>query len=391
MIEGREPPADDDEPFVGPPEPEDPVDDQPVDDEPVDEDPLDDEPVDEDPLDDKPVDEDPVADKPVDEEPVAEEPVADQPVDEEPVDDPDDDDSFVGPPAPEEPADDPDDDSPGDGSGATISVDKSCALADAISSANTDSAVGGCVAGNGNDAIKLLQNVTLSADLPVINSDISIDGGTLAGLAGKRSISGNDARRIFTVGTSGTLRLKDVKLIKGSAWDGGALYNSGTVTILDVDFEDNAASDEGGAIYNEGALSINDGFFKGNSSENIGGAIYNASGGTISSVTNTEFKGNTAANGGAIYNIGDITMSSASFSGNAESAILDDMEAGCLYVTDRAANITLPGNQTCCGCVTDTALDPTFWDALNMNVCAISQNLADFEDKVDSKRERCDT
>lgn len=61
---------------------------------------------------------------------------------------------------------------------ATITVDGTvCTLADAITAANTDVAVGGCVAGSGVDTIILQQDVLLAAKLPEITSAIIIEGG----------------------------------------------------------------------------------------------------------------------------------------------------------------------------------------------------------------------
>ena len=45
---------------------------------------------------------------------------------------------------------------------ADIEVGASCSLADAITAANTDAAVGGCPAGDGADTISLSGNITLA-------------------------------------------------------------------------------------------------------------------------------------------------------------------------------------------------------------------------------------
>ncbi len=53
---------------------------------------------------------------------------------------------------------------------ATITVDQggSCTLPDAIQAANTDTAVGGCPMGEGPDIVELETDVTLDADLPMV-------------------------------------------------------------------------------------------------------------------------------------------------------------------------------------------------------------------------------
>ena len=98
---------------------------------------------------------------------------------------------------------------------------------------------------------------------------------------------------------------------------GGGIYNSGTIgTIADSLFEGNTAN-FGGAIYNEGAIDsiVNTSF-----SNNSGRAIYN--GGTIDSIVNSSFINNTADNSGAIYNSGTIdSIVNTSFSNNSGRAI----------------------------------------------------------------------
>ena len=75
---------------------------------------------------------------------------------------------------------------------ASITVNSTCSLADAITTANTDRAKGGCPAGSGADTITLSANITLDAALPYIRSDITIEGGGYA-------ISGNNSYRIFRI------------------------------------------------------------------------------------------------------------------------------------------------------------------------------------------------
>ena len=68
---------------------------------------------------------------------------------------------------------------------ATITVDETtCTLVDAITAANTDTAVGGCTAGSGADTIDLTTSVSLTVvdnvtygpnGLPVVTSDITVD------------------------------------------------------------------------------------------------------------------------------------------------------------------------------------------------------------------------
>ena len=96
----------------------------------------------------------------------------------------------------------------------TINVNSTCTLNNAIVSANSNTAVGGCTAGGtGIDTIVLQQNVTVTQSPQNIYSDITIDGGS------KYYISGNNTlEELFTVNSGNyTFKLKNitVKEVKG--------------------------------------------------------------------------------------------------------------------------------------------------------------------------------
>ncbi len=57
-----------------------------------------------------------------------------------------------------------------------IIVDEHCSLADAIVSANTDKAMGGCIAGDDADIIRLTADITLDDPMPDVTSEIVIEG-----------------------------------------------------------------------------------------------------------------------------------------------------------------------------------------------------------------------
>ncbi|MBQ6377955.1 MAG: leucine-rich repeat protein [Prevotella sp.] len=100
-------------------------------------------------------------------------------------------------------------------------------------------------------------------------------------------------------GTHGVLQ-KNIQNRK----DGGAIMNSGTLTICDgVTFADNKAWNSGGAIYNKAQLNIEGNVtFTGNTAGN-GGAIYNDVDGIVNASGNVIFAGNTATNSGSGNNI----------------------------------------------------------------------------------------
>jgi Right handed beta helix region len=127
--------------------------------------------------------------------------------------------------------------------------------------------------------------------------------------------------------------------------DGGAVLNSGQLTVIGATFDGNITDDPGGAIYNEGQLTVVATRFTHNrvvAVQGSGGAIFNSNLGTLtvtSSTFSTNFgegaaisnagqvtlrqdtlSGNTASDGGAIYNDAALTAISASITRNTAAA-----------------------------------------------------------------------
>ena len=142
--------------------------------------------------------------------------------------------------------------------------------------------------GSDSDTIKLSEDITLSAALPPIIGEITIDG------AG-HTISGDGKYRIFDV-NGGRLVINNLTLTEGSADIGGAirLRNGGQVIVEDSIFADNRATN-GGAIATSNRsdlLTISNSSFIGNIAEKSAGAIF-TDGGTVT-ITNSSFEKNCA-------------------------------------------------------------------------------------------------
>ena len=138
---------------------------------------------------------------------------------------------------------------------ATISITAGggCTLANAIASANTNTSVGGCTAGNGNDVISLAAGTyNVGSVLPFIDSNISFEG---AG-AGSTIIDGGSLRRVFFV-KSGAVAFKNMTIRNGKALGGsggagggggavglggGLFVYGGTVSVENVTFSSNNAT-----------------------------------------------------------------------------------------------------------------------------------------------------
>ena len=156
-----------------------------------------------------------------------------------------------------------------------ITVNERCSLVDAIKAAELDAVSGGCPAGNGADTIELSADITLSAALWDIRTNITINGNG-------HSVSGNGESavdeprfRIFEV-AGGSLTVNDLTMTDG--WhnqNGGAiLVTSGALTLNNCIVSNSHSRNEGGAIYGQnGHITINNTTFSGNSSYGNGGAI----------------------------------------------------------------------------------------------------------------------
>ena len=178
---------------------------------------------------------------------------------------------------------------------ATITVGTGCTLANAINEANGVTINVGTTCGAGTDGagatgadtivIPASNNITLTADLPVISSTIRINGNS-------NTISGNDARRIIQVGSGGDLTIDNWILTNGACNDsdschGGAIYvYRSKLTLQDSTVKNSKAGDaaqsyhgSGGGIYALGAasaqatLSITNSSIYSNSATDNGGGI----------------------------------------------------------------------------------------------------------------------
>lgn len=210
---------------------------------------------------------------------------------------------------------------------ASITVDGSCSLADAIAAANSDTVQGGCPAGEGKDTITLTHDVILRGELPAVTSAVSIEGGMYA-------INGINRYRIFFVESSGDLRLNELKLMRGSADResplcsvesdgtenrdrGGAICNDGgTVTLNNCQLVANRAKYGGAIDNNVGNLTITDSIFESNYSGWSGGAVHNFAG-TVKSQGSIFLLNHSSSSGGAIFNAaGSVKISGNRFDQN---------------------------------------------------------------------------
>jgi predicted outer membrane repeat protein len=177
-----------------------------------------------------------------------------------------------------------------------------------------------------------------------IDKNLTIDG---KGLDPHIKISGGDAVRVFNVTGSWINNFYHLDIINGYEDDGGGIHNSeSALTIIDCNFSNNSATN-GGALYNGGNLTIKRSVFSENAAS-IGGAIYHFH--YTLDITNTRFNGNAALTwGGAIFSnstIGQTSIKGSLFSDNRAGELING-EGGAIYnngTVDLITKTTFSGN-----------------------------------------------
>ena len=177
------------------------------------------------------------------------------------------------------------------------------------------------------------EDAAATGDLDVLE-ELTITG---AG-AGVAIIDANGLDRAIHVDASTTLNLIGVTIANGAAGteSGGAIHNSGVLTIAGSDISGNSASD-GGGISSSGTATIVSSTISGNTAPNDGGGIFNS--GTLAILTST-ISGNGADWGGGIRNTnGTVTIENSTIVANTATS-----RAGGIYGATPAADATLAGS-----------------------------------------------
>ncbi|HBO44671.1 MAG TPA: hypothetical protein DD670_12215 [Planctomycetaceae bacterium] len=211
-----------------------------------------------------------------------------------------------------------------------VAADGVLTLREALQAANTNTAVHEAPAGfvEGWDVVRF--------DLSLHGGTILLGGSQLAILdriviegpgADLLSIDAGGLSRVFSVGSGIEVEMAGLTIRGGSAQDvsstdlndddGGGIFNTGVLTITDVVLRDNSAQGDGGGVYNkQGAVTVVTSALEANSAGLYGGAIHNEPAGTTTA-TGSIFTNNSAVSrGGAIYNLGTLTIDDSTFNGN---------------------------------------------------------------------------
>jgi hypothetical protein len=231
----------------------------------------------------------------------------------------------------------------------------------AVLQANSDAA--NAVADTVQFAAGLTGTITLGSPLELTASamltEVIIDGG------GTITLSGGGTSQVFQVDVEAHAVLSGLTISNGTAAQGGAISNAGTLTLNSDSLSGNTATQAGGAIDNTGSLTITGCTLSGNSAQGAGGAIDNSgpsTGGGFGgfggggfggipfgpidqvTITGSTLSGNTASSGGAVENVsGPLTLSASTLMSNsaAYGGALDNDSAATLVVNQGS---TLLGN-----------------------------------------------
>ena len=158
----------------------------------------------------------------------------------------------------------------------------------------------------------------------------------------KTIINGTNKDTIFYILTGVNVNVSNLTFTQGESQYGGAIYNNGTTTLTNCNFENNSVYEHGGAIKNYGTLNIIKCVFTNNSAMMDGGAISNEKGCSVN-IKDSTLTNNTAMNnGGAIYNGGTLNVTNSILTNNTANGFGGGaiMNIGTLNVT----NSTLTNN-----------------------------------------------
>ncbi len=192
-------------------------------------------------------------------------------------------------------------------------------------------AVGQANTNPGSDAIdfQISGTVSLSGQLPAFTDAATT---TVIGPSGGITLDAHGASGILVVQPGASVALTGLTLAHGNGFQGGGVFNDGTLSLTNCIISGNTAGLDGG-IYNDysGTLTLANCTVSGNSASSAAG-IWNS--GTLT-LTNSTLSGNNASAGGGIINGGTLTLTNSTLSGNSASNT-----GGGLYNFQGTASLT---------------------------------------------------
>jgi CSLREA domain-containing protein len=231
------------------------------------------------------------------------------------------------------------------GDGVCATSGDVCTLRAAIEEANASLASCGAVNININTGSVM---ISLTGGPLTINHDVNINGP-----ASREVVDGNALSRLLIVNSGKTATISSLTLSggNGSEGDGGAIQNSGTLTLNRVTLSGNTGA-SGGAIRNDGALVLTNTTISGNNASGNGGGLYNVAGtATLTNVTisnnRSDNNNDTSGDGGGIFIQGGSvllhnTIVGGNFKGGSPGASRHDISG----ILDSSSSFDLIGDGT---------------------------------------------
>lgn len=223
-----------------------------------------------------------------------------------------------------------------------VNSDGDCSLREAILSANTNTAVDACEAGDGDDIISIpagtyilsisgagedaaqTGDLDLTADVTIIGADMFT---TL--------IDASNIDRIFDVHNGTAVTISNLTMQNGMVDGNGGGINinfGGELTLTSSLLVGNVATGSGGGIMAFDRLTLHDSRLDGNVAGSAGGGILVSFNPVL--ITNSQISGNSSNNsGGGIYSSGTLNVVNSTLSDNSSN-----QSGGGLYTVESVAN-----------------------------------------------------
>jgi hypothetical protein len=187
------------------------------------------------------------------------------------------------------------------------------------------------------DATGVSGVITLTTGELIVGKSVTINGAGADVLA----VDGNAMSSVFQINPGETVTISGLALRNGHASFGGGIFNGGAaiLTIVSSTLNGNTAG-LGGAIFNTGTLSIINSTVSDNSA-NEGAGMY--SNGTNTTISNSTFSGNTALGGGGIVNHFALQIIHCTFSNNSADVAGGVLNTGTLEIGNSVLNAGASG------------------------------------------------
>jgi predicted outer membrane repeat protein len=219
--------------------------------------------------------------------------------------------------------------------------------------------------------------ITLASTI-TISQDLTITGPGSGALA----VSGNNAVGIFSVNSGVTATISGLTLQDGSTGsDGGAINNSGTLTVSNSTLSNNTAF-EGGGIYSDGTVTLTNSTVADNTGTSDGAGIVTIFTSTLT-ITDSTISGNTASSGtGGIESIrsgslsGTVTITDSTVSDNTGGGISNQ---GAMTITGSTiSNNDIPNSDPGGGIVNQSGFEPAYMATLGLSNSTVADNSAGY-------------